>query len=57
LIGGTNETGGNLVLASGVSTGTGTSNVQLTLYPAGSTGTATNAALTALTVSATGLAE
>lgn len=52
---GTDENGGDLVLASGITTGTGTSNIQFSLYPAGSTGTADNAALTALTVSATGL--
>jgi hypothetical protein len=56
LAAGTNENGGNLVLASGITTGTGTSNIQFSLYPAGSTGTADNAALTALTVTATGVA-
>ena len=56
LSGGSNENGGNLVLASGITTGTGTSNVQFSLYPAAlSTNTTDNAALTALTVSATGL--
>jgi len=53
--GGTNANGGNLVLASGITTGTGTANIQFNIYPAGSTGATDNTALTALTVSATGL--
>jgi hypothetical protein len=51
---GTNLSGGNLVLASGISTGTGSSNIQFNTYNSGSTGTSDNSATTALTLSATG---
>jgi hypothetical protein len=54
LSGGTNENGGNLILAPGITTGTGTSNIQFTFYPAGSGGTSDNTALTGLTLLATG---
>jgi hypothetical protein len=52
--GGSNEAGGNLILSSGVTTGTGTSNIQFNTYPAGSSGTSDNTALTGLTLSASG---
>jgi hypothetical protein len=53
--GGTDLAGGNLVLSSGISTGTRTSNVQFQMYPAAaSTGSADNTATTALTISETG---
>jgi hypothetical protein len=51
----TDTAGGNLILSSGISTGTNTSNIQFQSYPAaGSTSSSDNAALTALTLSATG---
>jgi hypothetical protein len=51
--GGTDLSGGNLVLSSGISTGTRTSNVQLAVYPAAtSTGSSDNTQTTAVTVSA-----
>ena len=46
----TNKNGGNLVLQSGISTGTGTSQIILQTYPAGASGSADNAATTALTI-------
>src|ERR1700674_3758793 len=53
--GGTDLAGGNLVLSSGISTGTRASNVQFQTYPAAaSTGTADNAATVAITISETG---
>jgi len=52
--GGTNLNGGNLILSSGITTGTGTSNIQFNTYPAGSTGTSDGTALTAAIISATG---
>ncbi len=56
--GSTDKTGGNLILSSGISTGTNTSNVQLQVYPAaaGSSGV-DNTATTALTISETGSAS
>lgn len=51
---GTNLSGGNLILASGVSTGTGSSTIQFNTYNGGSTGTTDNPSFTALTLSATG---
>jgi len=42
VVGGTNLGGGSLILAGGISTGTGTSDVQIQTCPAGSTGTADN---------------
>ncbi len=56
--GGTDKTGGNLILSSGISTGTNSSNVQVQVYPAatGSSGV-DNTATTALTISETGSAS
>jgi len=52
---GTDLAGGNLLLSSGVSTGTRASNVQFQVYPAAaSTGSADNAQTTAITISETG---
>lgn len=48
---GTNLSGGNLVLSSGISTGTGTSAILMKVFPAGSSGTTDNTAATALTIS------
>jgi trimeric autotransporter adhesin len=54
ILGGTDETGGNLILSSGISTGTGSSNILFQTYPAASsTSSSDNAAITALTLSAT----
>jgi hypothetical protein len=56
--GGTDLTGGNLILSSGISTGTNSSNVQVQVYPAAaSTSASDNAATTALTISETGAAS
>jgi hypothetical protein len=54
LSGGTNQNGGNLILSSGISTGTGTSQIQFQTYPIGTSGTADNTATTAMTVASTG---
>lgn len=54
LSGGTNKNGGILILSSGITTGTGSSNIQFLTYPTGSTGASDNTALTAPTLSATG---
>jgi hypothetical protein len=55
LSGGTNENGGTLTLASGISTGTGLSGINFNIYKAaGSTGTADNAATTAMTITGAG---
>lgn len=43
---GTNLAGGDAIISSGISTGTGTSNIKFNIFPAGSTGTADNAATT-----------
>jgi hypothetical protein len=48
--GGTDLTGGDLILSSGIATGTGSSNIQFQTYPAGSTGTSDNSAATAMTI-------
>src|SRR5258708_27048977 len=48
--GGTNLNGGNLILSSGASTGTGTSQLQFQVYPAGTSGTADNSATTAMII-------
>ncbi len=54
---GTDLAGGNLILSSGISTGTRNSNIQLQTYPAAAaTSSADNTATTALTISETGLA-
>lgn len=48
---GTDLSGGNLILSSGISTGTGTSQMQFKTFPAaGSTGSADNTATTAMTI-------
>jgi hypothetical protein len=52
---GTNLDGGALTLASGVSTGTGSSNINFDIYEAGSSGTADNAPTTAMTIAGAGL--
>jgi hypothetical protein len=55
LSGGTNENGGTLTLASGISTGTGSSGINFNIYKAaGSTGTADNSATTAMTITGAG---
>ncbi len=46
----TNFDGGTLVLAAGQSTGTGTGKIQFQTSPAGSSGTATNTLITAMTI-------
>ena len=50
VVGGTDLGGGSLILAGGISTGTGTSSVLFQTCPAGSTGTADNALATMLEV-------
>ena len=52
--GATDKAGGDLVLSSGTSTGTGTSNIQFKTFPAGASGTSDNAAATAMTVTGAG---
>jgi hypothetical protein len=52
--GGTNLNGGTLTMASGVSTGTGSSSIQFQTFPAGSTGTTDNTATTAMTILGSG---
>jgi Chaperone of endosialidase len=47
---GTNKNGGTLTLASGVSTGTGTSGINFSVYGAGSSGSSANSATTAMTI-------
>jgi hypothetical protein len=42
VVGGTNLNGGSLILAGGISTGTGTSDVQIQTCPAGGSGTSDN---------------
>jgi hypothetical protein len=54
VLSGSNKNGGNLILASGISTGTGTSNIQLATYPAGSSGTGDNVAATVMTLTSGG---
>jgi hypothetical protein len=48
--GATNKNGGTLTLASGISTGTGSSGIQFQTYNAGSSGTSDNSASTAMTI-------
>jgi hypothetical protein len=55
--GGTNLSGGNLLLSSGISTGTQTSNILFDIYSAGSTGTTDDTQVTMLTLSGTGSAS
>ncbi len=58
VVGGTDKTGGNLILSSGISTGTNSSNVQVQVYPAAAgTSGVDNTATTALTISETGSAS
>lgn len=52
--GATNKGGGTLFLSSGISTGTGNSNIQFLTYPAGTSGTSDNGSLVAATLSASG---
>jgi len=52
--GATNKNGGNLVLSSGISTGTGTSQIQFQTLNAGSSGTADNSATTQMTITGAG---
>lgn len=49
-----NQNGGNAVIQSGISTGTGTSEIQFQTYPAGSAGTTDNTPVTQATISASG---
>lgn len=51
---GTNENGGNLILSSGISTGTGSSEIQFNVYPAGSSGSTDNSAITAMEILGSG---
>jgi hypothetical protein len=51
----TDKAGGNLLLKPGISTGTGTSSIELYASPAGSTGTADNTLTKYATLSSTGL--
>lgn len=53
--GATNKNAGNLILASGVSTGTGTGSILLQTAPAGSSGTSDNAVATVATINSTGI--
>jgi hypothetical protein len=48
--GGTNLNGGNLVLSSGTSTGSGTSNIQFNVFPGTAGSTTDNTATTAMTI-------
>jgi Chaperone of endosialidase len=48
--GSTNKNGGNLVLSSGIATGTGSSNIQFQTAPASTTGTSDNSPATAVTI-------
>ena len=53
--GNTDQNGGDLVLSSGTSTGTGTSNITLKAFTAGSSGTADNAATAVAIISGGGI--
>ena len=55
LAGGSNEAGGNLILSSGITTGIGTSQIQFQTYPVGSSGTADNTPITAMTITSAGM--
>ncbi len=46
----TDKNGGTLTLTSGISTGTGSSNIQFNVYPAAGSGSSDNAATTAMTI-------
>jgi hypothetical protein len=52
--GATNKNGGNLLLSSGISTGTATSQIQFQTFNAGSSGTADNSATTQMTITGAG---
>jgi hypothetical protein len=52
--GGTNLNGGNLNLSSGISTGTGASGINFTIYKAGSSGAIDNTATTAMMIGTSG---
>jgi hypothetical protein len=54
VLSGTNLNGGTLNLASGTSTGTGTSGINFKVYEAGSSGTTDNSATTAMVISGAG---
>lgn len=54
-VGGTNLNGGTLNLTSGISTGTGSSGINLNIYKAGTTGSADNSPTTALALTGAGL--
>jgi hypothetical protein len=54
VLSGTNLNGGTLNLASGISTGTGTSGINFKVYEAGSSGTTGNSATTALVITGAG---
>ena len=53
-LGGTNLNGGNLILSSGISTGTGSSNIQFQTYNAGGSGTSDNGVTTRMTIAGNG---
>ena len=53
----TDKNGGNLILNSGTSTGTGTSSVLIRTFPAGSTGTADNSPTTAVSIAGSGAVQ
>lgn len=53
--GATDKNGGNLILSSGIATGTGTSQIDLKVYPAGTTGTADNTQTTIASVKEKGV--
>lgn|SRR5579862_3837188 len=52
--GATNKNGGTLIIASGISTGTGASQIQFQTYGAGSSGTSDNSATTQVTITGAG---
>ena len=52
--GGTNLTGGNLTLASGISTGTGSSSINFNVYPGNAASTTDNTATTAMVINGAG---
>ena len=52
--GGSNLAGGNLILSSGTSTGTGTSQIQFKTFPAGGSGTTDGTATTDMTITGAG---
>ncbi len=54
-VGATNRAGGNLILSSGISTGTGTSSILVNVYKAGSSGTADNSSTNIVSFNGTDL--